>query len=57
MEPFEHFLRLCPASTEHDTDEEALRAAHRAMRDLATDAPPSNLRWSLADRRADDRRR
>jgi hypothetical protein len=57
VDAFEHFLGLCPLHAHCEDTRRELREAHRAMVDLAAESQPANLRWSLAERRAEWRRR
>jgi hypothetical protein len=50
VDAFEHFFGLCPLTPVAVDDGNELRAAHRAMLELAIEAQPANLSWSLAER-------
>jgi hypothetical protein len=56
VDAYEHFFGLCPLTPVAGDDRSERRAAHRAMLELAIEAQPANLSWSLAERRADRRR-
>ena len=53
VDAYEHFLSMCPLHEHCEDTRRELREAHRAMVDLAADSKPANLRWSLAERRAE----